>query len=61
MLENFKKKSIGGDSEETKALHQEVEKQFQERFNKFKAHNTEKWKVNKKSLAIYLIFIGNLY
>ena len=54
MLENFKKKSIG-DSEETKALHQEVEKQFQERFNKFKAQNTEKWKVNKKPLAMYNI------
>jgi len=54
MFEHFKKKSVG-ELEETKILFQEVEKQFEERFAKFKAKNAEKWTVKDFNKKLELI------
>jgi len=41
----MKKKALG-DQEEMKVLYQEIDKQLEDRLNKFKVQNAERWKVS---------------
>ncbi len=59
MFEHFKKKSVG-ELDETKILFQEVEKQFEERLNRFKAKNAEKWTVKNIEIVNSQFIIGTI-